>query len=204
MKRSTHSSPASVARPAEPRDDLRRARQTHLALVNAGLRLFGLYGLRKTTMEALAAEAGLAKATAYAYFENKEAVFAAVCAHVAHQLEATAEQAAREAKAPELAVRASILAKFTRLYAVVHASPHGRELLEASQIAHDDVERARARYLRHMQKVLLRCHVIDGPAEARQVAETLEAAAEGIVARARGPRDLSTKLGLLVTRVLRK
>jgi AcrR family transcriptional regulator len=152
-------------------------------------------------MEAIAAEAKVAKATAYAYFPNKEAVFAAVCAAVAKDLEAAADQAARAAPTPELAVRASLVAKFTRLYEAVHASPHAKELIEASQIE-DEVDRARARYLRRMQRSLKDCRAAFGPAAAREIAETLEAAAEGITARARDTKDLRGKLTLLVTRVL--
>jgi AcrR family transcriptional regulator len=181
--------------------DLRLKRSTREALVRAGLHLFGRYGLRRTTMEAIAQEAGVAKATAYAYFDNKEAVFAAVCAHVARDLEAAADAAARDARTPELAVRASLVAKFTRLHAAVQGSPHAKELLEASQVE-AEVDRARARYLRRMQKELVRCRAIKGPAAAKEVAETLEAAAEGITARARDARELRAKLTLLVTRVL--
>jgi AcrR family transcriptional regulator len=154
-------------------------------------------------MEAIAQEAGVAKATAYAYFDNKEAVFGAVCAEIAKGLEEAADAAAREAKTPELAVRASLLAKFTRLYEAVHASPHAKELVEASQVE-DEVDRARARYLRRMQKSLKNCRAVGGPGAAREIAETLEAAAEGITARARDARDLRAKLTLLVTRVLGK
>jgi AcrR family transcriptional regulator len=172
------------------------------ALVRAGTHLFGRYGLRRTTMEGIAAEAGVAKATAYAYFDNKEELFATVCAEVAREVETVAEEAARAAPTPERAVKALVLAKFTRLYEVMQGSPHARELLEASQ-AEDEVNRAHARHLRRMRKRLGECRAI-GPAAAREVAETLEAAAEGITARAKDARDLRSKLDLLVTRVLGK
>ncbi|MGE3845842.1 MAG: TetR/AcrR family transcriptional regulator, partial [Gammaproteobacteria bacterium] len=44
-------------------------------LVVAAETLFSRHGLRAVTMAAIAAEAGLAKATVYAYFPDKEALF---------------------------------------------------------------------------------------------------------------------------------
>ena len=55
-----------------------RQEKTRAALIDAATRLFTTYGLRRTSMEQLAEAAQVAKATAYAYFPNKDAVFVAV------------------------------------------------------------------------------------------------------------------------------
>jgi AcrR family transcriptional regulator len=46
-----------------------------IALLNNGRRLFGQQGLRKTTVEELAAAAGISKGAFYLFFESKEELF---------------------------------------------------------------------------------------------------------------------------------
>src|SRR5579871_3875106 len=100
---------------------------TKRAILEAATELFSTYGLRKTSMEAIAAAAGVAKATLYAYYTSKEAVFADVCTFVADDLQARAEtQAARESD-PTKAVAASLATKYAEVHAVLHASPHAKE-----------------------------------------------------------------------------
>ena len=48
------------------------------AVLNAGRTLLLKQGFRATSMEAIAAEAGIAKATLYKYYGDKDAVFAAL------------------------------------------------------------------------------------------------------------------------------
>ena len=47
-------------------------------IIMAAHRLFARFGLKKTTMEEIAREAGVGKATIYKFFDGKEAVFSAV------------------------------------------------------------------------------------------------------------------------------
>jgi len=47
-------------------------------ILDAGLKLALALGVRGTTMEALAQEAGIAKPTLYSYFCDKNAVYAAI------------------------------------------------------------------------------------------------------------------------------
>lgn len=48
------------------------------AILNAAQRLFTQFGFRRTSMEDIAREAGIAKGTVYLYFDGKEAVFRAM------------------------------------------------------------------------------------------------------------------------------
>jgi AcrR family transcriptional regulator len=182
---------------ASPRQE--RTRQT---LVDAGTALFVSYGFRHTSMEGIAAEAGVAKTTAYAHFPNKEVLFAAVVEHVAKQMIARAEAAAAAARGPEAAVLASVTCKQLELYDLLHRSRHARELLEAfddvsgaqSQRAHDDYAASLIVHLRRCKRV--------GPKAAAALAVVLDQAAWGLMTRASGPEALREALRLLVQRML--
>ncbi|MFO0613394.1 MAG: helix-turn-helix domain-containing protein [Polyangiaceae bacterium] len=171
-------------------------------ILEASVRLFSAYGLRKTSMEQVAHEANVAKATLYSYFANKEILFAGVCAHVASELQAAAERAAAQEAAPAHAVRASLCAKFTRLHRIVHASTHAAELLETSNRVSGQVLRdAHDAYVEHLTALLAGCMDARKPAR-RELAETLDAAAEGIAARAADERDVVRRLGSVVDAML--
>jgi AcrR family transcriptional regulator len=58
------------------REDNKTAKR--LALIDAGLALFGSQGFERTSIEQIAAEAGVARGTFYLYFEDKWTLFDAV------------------------------------------------------------------------------------------------------------------------------
>ena len=100
-------------------------------MVDAGQALFLRDGLRGATMEGIAREAGVAKATLYSYFPDKEAVFAAVVNRMIAELGAIVD---RELDAPGEAwmrVAAALSAKHRFVYAQLEHSPHAHELYEA-------------------------------------------------------------------------
>jgi AcrR family transcriptional regulator len=102
-------------------------------VIEAATRLFSRYGFRKTSMDLLAAEAQVAKPTLYAYFADKEAVFAAVCAHVAEQIVQTATAAAEGPGSREEKIARVLEAKHGRIFDLVHSSPHATEILESQE-----------------------------------------------------------------------
>lgn len=55
-------------------------------LLAAGERLFTLRGIRKVTVDELAAEALIAKATFYTFYENKESLYLAVAQRLRRQV----------------------------------------------------------------------------------------------------------------------
>ncbi|MBK6922485.1 MAG: TetR/AcrR family transcriptional regulator [Deltaproteobacteria bacterium] len=103
----------------------------HDAIVRAATRLFQRYGYRRTTVELIAQEAGVAKPTLYAHFEDKDAIFVAVCKAVVARI-VDGARAAAQLPDPIERVVAMLSAKFTTVYELVDASPHARELLESS------------------------------------------------------------------------
>lgn len=124
-------------------------------ILGAATELFRRYGYRRTSMELLAAEAGVAKPTLYAYFEAKEALFRAVCEHTMSKILDDA-QAAVAAEGPLAARLTGLLAaKFSYLFDLVHRSPHGAELLASQeQLGADVVDRADRAYLKLLTTTL--------------------------------------------------
>ncbi len=56
-----------------------RPRSGRESLLEAGLKVFATNGFRKTTLDDIAAEAGIAKSTLYNYFQDKADIYFQVC-----------------------------------------------------------------------------------------------------------------------------
>jgi AcrR family transcriptional regulator len=117
-------------------------------IVRAATTLFTRHGFRKTSLDLIASEAEVAKPTIYAYFADKDALFAGVCEDVVERVLADAQSARETGKTALERITGMLSAKFTTSFVLIESSPHGRELLdslegEAARI----VEAADARYL---------------------------------------------------------
>jgi len=92
--------------------------------------LFKRVGFRAVTMELVAREANVAKATLYSYFKNKDELYVAVCARMARILRDSVEQALMK---PETSLDErladAVVAKHRPVFTLVRASPHAAELL---------------------------------------------------------------------------
>jgi AcrR family transcriptional regulator len=99
-------------------------------VIRAAEELFKKVGFRAVTMELVAREANVAKATLYSYFKNKDELYVAVCARMARILRGSVEQALMRLDAPldERLVEA-VVAKHRPVFTLVRASPHAVELL---------------------------------------------------------------------------
>lgn len=89
------------------------------AVLKAALRLFLEQGFGATSMDAIAREAGVSKATLYAHVKSKEELFAAITATCAEQL-----LAAHTAFEQESDIRAALL-RFSREHVALLLSPEG-------------------------------------------------------------------------------
>src|SRR3984957_629397 len=91
--------------------------------------LFKKVGFRAVTMELVAREANVAKATLYSYFKNKDELFLAVCARMARLLRGAVEQALMRPDAPlDARLADAVIAKHRPIFALVRGSPHAAEL----------------------------------------------------------------------------
>jgi AcrR family transcriptional regulator len=99
-------------------------------VIRAAEELFKKVGFRAVTMELVAREANVAKATLYSYFKNKDELYVAVCARMARILRDSVEQALMKPDAPlDERLAEAVIAKHRPVFTLVRASPHAAELL---------------------------------------------------------------------------
>lgn len=91
--------------------------------------LFKMVGFRAVTMELVAREANVAKATLYSYFKNKDELYVAVCARMADILRSSVEQAlAKPDESLDERLAQAVVAKHRPVFTLVRTSPHAAEL----------------------------------------------------------------------------
>lgn len=101
--------------------------------------LFKKVGFRAVTMELVAREANVAKATLYRYFKNKDELYLAVCARMARLLRGAVEQALLKADASlDARLVDAVISKQRPIFALVRGSAHAAELFSYTHsMAHE-------------------------------------------------------------------
>jgi len=120
----------------------KRKTDRHESIVNAAVSCFARHGYRRTSMDEVAREAGISRAALYLYFDNKEALFRALCEDIHSKLILAAE-AVIDIKDP-LRIRLTALfeAKTTVVFELLAATEHGSELLDENNRLCGDVSTA--------------------------------------------------------------
>lgn len=95
----------------------------------AALELFARHGFQRTSMAEIARHARISRATLYLRFKDKTALFEHLAQRVADDALAAAAAAWDPARGLAANIEAALLAKDLPLYRLLHASPHGAELL---------------------------------------------------------------------------
>lgn len=178
-------------------------------ILDAALRVFGQFGYRRTSMDDVAREAGIAKGTIYLSFAGKEEVFRALSQHLAERMLAGAEAARRRPGTTADKLAAMNAAWFGTYAETISRSPHAAELLDAKhRLSADLVADAASRYRRLVRDVLAEAAAageldLGGAGlTAEGAAGLLIAAARGLQASAPSPaacrRDLSTLTRVMV------
>jgi AcrR family transcriptional regulator len=104
-------------------------RETILA---AAYQQFMRYGYRRTSMDDIAGETGLSRASLYRSFANKDEIFQSL-AEGLHDAAVSAAEAALKQPGPiEDRVRAALVARTVQFLEIVYGSPHGAELIDES------------------------------------------------------------------------
>ena len=99
-------------------------------VIRSAEELFKKLGFRAVTMELVAREANVAKATLYSHFKNKDELYLAVCARMARILRDSVEEALMKPDAPlDERLADAVVAKHRPVFSLVRASPHAAELL---------------------------------------------------------------------------
>jgi AcrR family transcriptional regulator len=166
-----------------PRGD---AKNRRAVILDAALRVFGQYGYRRTSMEDIAREAGIAKGTIYLSFASKEEVFQALSQHLSQRMLASAEAASRRPGTTADKLAAMHAAWFGTYAETIRHSPHAAELLDAKhRLSADVVADAANRYKRLVRDVLAEAATA-AELDLEPVGLTADTAAELLIASARG------------------
>lgn len=172
-----------------PRGDAESRRS---AILDAALRMFGQYGYRRTSMDDLATEAGIAKGTVYLSFASKDEVFQALSERLTERMLADATAARHQPGTTADKLAAMSAAWFGTYMETVRNSPHAAELMDAkNRLSADLVARAASQFKR------LVCDVIteaahSGELDLAAAGLTPDAAAELLIASSRGLESSAT------------
>lgn len=167
-------------------------------ILDAARNLFLRNGLRGTTMEAIAREAGIAKPTLYAQFPDKNAVFVALVEQMlAAKIEAF--EAGLEGDAPiEERVGAALAAEFAVIATTLAGSPHADELFAAHRQGAELFRQSDERVVARLGSALAEAGVAEAPGLARLLLD----ASFGLAQKAIGRADLGADIRLLATRMI--
>lgn len=161
-------------------------REKREVILAAAQTLFGRYGYRRTAIDDIAQEAGIAKGTVYLYFKSKEEIFRALCQQLIERVLSAAEAACRLDAPITDRLRRILAAKFDYLFELVHGSVHARELIDAkNQLSVDLFTQADRRYLRLVAAPIAEA-AESGELHPDRVGLDAEAAAELLVRSAAG------------------
>jgi AcrR family transcriptional regulator len=177
---------------ADPRANEKRRR-----IVEAAWRLALRNGLRATTMEALAREAGVAKGTLYAHFPDKNAVFDGVVDDLLVELAAAFDRGLGGDGAVGERIGAALAGKYGVVMRAIEGSPHASEILDAHHRFAPRVAAFDRRVESEVAAALTKAGVADSAALARVVI-----GAAGGVARALPGAEASDRAIRLVCRRL--
>ncbi len=120
---------------AEPDENARRRR-----CLRAAEDLFKRVGFRAVTMELVAREANVAKATLYSFFKNKDELFIAVSARMARMLLNAVQQAlADPAASLQVRLTEAVLAEQRLIFTLVRGSAHAAELFSYTHALAGDI-----------------------------------------------------------------
>jgi AcrR family transcriptional regulator len=171
-----------------PRGDTEARRAV---ILDAALRVFGQYGYRRTSMDDIAREAGIAKGTIYLSFASKEEVFQALGQRLSQRMLAGAETARHRPGTTAGKLTAMHAAWFGTYAETIRQSPHAAELLDAKhRLSADLVTDASRRYQRLVRDVLAEA-AATGELDLDAAGLTADTAAELMIASARGLESIA-------------
>jgi AcrR family transcriptional regulator len=109
-------------------------------ILQAAIRVFDKYGLRKTTMRDIAESAGMSKSSLYYYFSNKRKILSSVVRQEAEILIEKLRTSVRQAVSPQEKLQAYVV---TRMHLLFELSIYYASLTEAYLEQYAFIERER-------------------------------------------------------------
>jgi AcrR family transcriptional regulator len=131
----------------------RKSDDTRERILVAAIERFSKFGYRRTSINDVAEEAGLARATVYLYWRRKQDLFVAGLERFnAHSWNLAETASAKNGSAAER-IHATVMAQYGATSDIVHGAASGHELFQANlQLGRVVVEKC----LRHGEKLLTR------------------------------------------------
>lgn len=169
-------------------------------ILSAARRLILRQGLRATSMEAIAAEARVAKPTLYKYYGDKNLVFEAIISELMVALHEDFVRALRGEGDIVARLGAALTAKYAAIDRLLGDSPHAEELYDEHERVRPEVRATEDVIDAMVAEELARA----GAKEPEMLARLLLDAAYGIKRKARNAADVAPAIRLLVERVVGK
>jgi AcrR family transcriptional regulator len=184
---------------SEPRDPKRES------ILAAAKVQFGRYGFRRTSMEDIAKETGVSRASLYSSFENKEEIFRTLSAqlHERSLADAGRHLAGDGASGRDISdrVQEALLARLAPFLEVVAQSAHGSEIYDENSRLCGDLVLASSERLRAMLTTALGAAVRAGEIDLKAAGLTAPAAAELILLAAAGLKQGAPDVATVEKRV---
>ena len=169
------------------------------AILNAAQRLFTQFGFRRTSIDDIAREAGIAKGTVYLYFDGKEAVFRAMQARNLAEAQAACDAAEMAGGSLRDRLRGVLEALYASLYDRYGQSEHLVELNSTRLAVGPDIaSQVDETYARRIAGFLQaaadrgEADLAASGLDAAAITSTLQAAAKGAKQSESGPPDPAT------------
>lgn len=167
-------------------------------ILSAARRLILRQGLRATSMEAIAAEARVAKPTLYKYYGDKNAVFEAIVAELMVELHEGFVVALRGEGDLVTRLSAALSAKYEAIGRLLGASPHADELYDEHEKVRPEVRATEDVIDAMVAEELGKA----GAARPEELARLVLDAAWGIKRKARDAAAVGPGIRLLVERLV--
>ena len=177
-----------------PREDKKRRN-----ILDAARSLMLRNGLRGTTMEAIAHEAGVAKPTLYAKFSDKDAVFFAVIEDIVQSVCGAFEIAIEGDAEVTKRVGEALSEKFCAFARILDGSPHADDFFEGHKRIASQFEAFDAQIERDITATLQDAGVKD----AAGLTRTITASAYGIGRSLRDENEIRENIMLMSERMIR-
>jgi AcrR family transcriptional regulator len=125
-------------------------------ILDAAQNLFLRYGVKRTALDDVVREAGIAKGTLYLYFDSKDALFAAVAEQLCAEVLRNAEEAIASPSSSTSRIVGCLDAYIGSMHRLTAQSPHIAELTESKEALAAAIYGAFNRKMRDLLRKMLR------------------------------------------------
>jgi AcrR family transcriptional regulator len=144
-------------------------------ILDAAQSLFLRYGVKRTALDDVVREAGIAKGTLYLYFDSKDALFAAIAERLCAEVLRNAEETIASSSSITLRIVGCLDAYIGSMHRLTAQSPHVAELTESKETLAAPIFATLNRKMRDVLRKVLR----DGGIERGDAVDMFFAAALG-------------------------